>query len=321
MDDRQTIYDVIIIGGGPGGATAAMYAARADLKTLVLDKGVTAGALGMTGRIENYPGLPAVTGPELVAALRDQAAEFGATFAQGQVIGLDLEQNPKLVFTGDGHVYEAKTIILATGAMGRTSTVAGEAELTGRGVSYCATCDAAFYRGQTVAVVGATDQAVEEALFLTEFAEQVHLVSPQPSFRADAGLLTQVEQNAKIVQHKGYSLKRVLGEDNVTGIVLRSRSGEMTLPVTGVFLYLQGNKPVTDYLQDKLPTDADGYVLADPYTMETTIPGIYAIGDLIRGEVRQAVIAAAQGSIAAVQAEKFVRGRKQARHDWREGAA
>lgn len=321
MQQRPHAYDLVIIGGGPGGATAAMYGARANLRTLVLDKGVTAGALGMTGRIENYPGLPAMAGPELVATLRQQAADFGAEFAQGQVIGVSLEQHPKLVFTGDGQVYEAKAIILASGAMGRTSSVPGEAELTGRGVSYCATCDAAFYRGQTVAVIGATDQAVEEALFVAQFADQVHLISPQPAFRATDSLLSQVDQNGKIVQHKGYSLRRVMGEDSVTGIVLRSRDGELTLPVTGVFLYLHGNKPVTDFLGDMLATDDAGYVIVDPYTMATAIPGVYAVGDLIRGEVRQAVIAAAQGSIAAVQAEKFVRGRKQARHDWREGAA
>lgn len=321
MNRSENHYDLIIIGGGPGGATAAMYGARANLRTLVLDKGVTAGALGMTSMIENYPGLPAMTGPELVSTLRNQAARFGAEFAQAQVIGVELGQDPKLVFTGDGQMYAAKTVILASGAMGRTHTVPGEAELTGRGVSYCATCDAAFFRDQTVAVIGATDQAVEEALFVAQFAARVHLISPQAAFRADESLLSQVEQNGKIVQHVGYSLKRVLGEDTVTGVVLRGRNGEQTLTVTGVFLYLQGNKPVTEFLQGKLPVDADGYVLADPYTMETAIPGVFAIGDLVRGEVRQAVIAAAQGSIAAVQAEKFVRGRKQARHDWREGVA
>ena len=181
---KHNAYDVIVIGGGPAGTTAAIYTARANLRTLVIDKGLTAGALGITAKISNYPGVPGpISGARLVEIMREQAESFGATFMTDKVVGIDLTSEPKQVMAGTG-TFTAPAVILATGAMGRTSSVKGEAELLGRGVSYCATCDGAFFRDQDVAVIGNNDEAVEEALFLTKFARQIHLIAPTPSLKA-----------------------------------------------------------------------------------------------------------------------------------------
>ncbi|MEJ2749893.1 MAG: FAD-dependent oxidoreductase, partial [Anaerolineae bacterium] len=197
------MYDVIIIGGGPAGASAAIYTARADLRTLVIDKGLTAGALGITGKISNYPGVPGpVTGAELVEIMRQQAESFGAEFLTDKVVGLDITSDPKMVMAGTNS-FQTKAIILATGSMGRTNSVPGEAELLGRGVSYCATCDGAFFRNKPVAVIGNNDEAIEEALFLTKFASQVHLVVPTPALKARESLAAEVTHHSNVTVRLG----------------------------------------------------------------------------------------------------------------------
>jgi thioredoxin reductase (NADPH) len=311
----EQLYDVIVIGGGPGGATAALYAARADLKTLVLDKSLAAGALGMTTNVDNYPGLPNATGPEIVKAIRQQAESFGAEFRQEQVIGVSLQQDPKEVYTAAG-AYKGRVVILATGGMGRSNFVPGEEALVGRGVSYCATCDAAFFRGQPVAVVGNTEQAAEEALFLAKFASKVLLVHPGREPKGSPELLAELRANPKIEFVSG-RLLAVLGEHKVTGIQIAGEGGEQVLGVSGVFIFLQGNKPVTDYLMGSVPTTPEGWIQVNPETFETMVPGVYAIGDLLCKEVKQAVIAAAEGCQAAIHAEKQIRGRKKALRDWK----
>ena len=191
-------YDVVIIGGGPAGATAAMYAARASLRTLVLDKGLTAGALGITSKIANYPGiLGEISGAELLERMREQAESFGAQFMQDRVQGVDLLSDPKLIFANSG-TYTARAVIIATGSMGRGQRVKGEDELLGRGVSYCATCDAAFFRGQDVVVAGQSDEAVEEALFLTRFVRTVHLLSPTNELKAPAHLVEELTHKPNV---------------------------------------------------------------------------------------------------------------------------
>jgi thioredoxin reductase (NADPH) len=310
-------YDVIIIGGGPGGASAAIYTARADLKTLVIDKGLTAGALGITGKISNYPGVPGpVTGAELVEIMREQAESFGAEFLTDKVVGVDLKSEPKMVMAGTGAFY-AKVIILATGSMGRTNTVKGEEELLGRGVSYCATCDGAFFRDKTVAVIGNNDEALEETIFLTKFADSIHLVVPTPSFKAREVLTSEVEANSKITVYMGTRLKEINGNGTVQGIRVQPRGGEETeIPVSGAFVYLQGGKPITDYLMDQLETTPDGCLVVDN-ELQTAVPGVFAIGDLLCTHIKQAVIAASDGVIAAIAADKFIHGRKQVKTDWR----
>jgi thioredoxin reductase (NADPH) len=309
-------YDVIVIGGGPGGASAAIYTARADLKTLVIDKGLTAGALGITAKISNYPGVPgAVTGAELVEIMRAQAESFGAQFLTDKVVGVDLKSEPKMVMAGTG-VFYAKVIILATGSMGRTSSVKGEEEFLGRGVSYCATCDGAFFRNKTVAVIGNNDEALEETLFLTKFAEKIHLVVPTPALKAREVLTKEVEANAKIDIHMGTRLKEISGNGTVQSIRVQPRSGaETELPVSGAFVYLQGGKPITDYLMEQLPTSAEGCLVVDN-ELQTAVPGVFAIGDLLCTHIKQAVIAASDGVIAAIAADKYIHGRKQIKTDW-----
>ena len=309
-------YDVIIIGGGPGGASAAIYTARSDLRTLVIDKGLTAGALGITAKISNYPGVPGpVTGAELVEIMREQAESFGAMFLTDKVVGVDLDSEPKMIIGGTGN-YTAKVIILATGAMGRTSSVPGEVEFLGRGVSYCATCDGAFFRDQEVAVVGNNDEALEEALFLTKYVNKVNLIVPTPALKAREHLAEEALNNPKIELQLGTRLKGITGNGTVNGIDIHPRGGEKRhLRVTGAFVYLQGGKPITDYLMERLETTAEGCLAVDE-NLQTAVPGVFAIGDLICSHIKQAVVAASDGVIAAVAADKYINGRKTARQDW-----
>ncbi|GAB4477663.1 MAG: thioredoxin-disulfide reductase [Anaerolineae bacterium] len=312
----QPVYDVIIIGGGPAGASAAIYTARADLRTLVIDKGLTAGALGITAKISNYPGVPGpISGEELVKTMRQQAESFGAEFVTDKVVGVDLLADPKMVMGGLGS-YFARAVILATGSMGRTSSVPGEEELLGRGVSYCATCDGAFFRGREVAVVGNNDEALEEALFLTKFASTVHLIVPTPDLRASAEMATAVEAAPTIRVQMGTRLKEIVGSGKVEGVRIHPRDGEPTLlPVEGVFVYLQGNQPITDYLNGHIKTTPEGCLVVDNET-QTSIPGVFAVGDLLCDHIKQAVIAAADGVKAAIAVDKYLHGRQKTRVDW-----
>lgn len=310
-------YDVIIIGGGPGGTSAAIYTARAELRTLVLDKGLTAGALGITAKISNYPGVPGpISGADLVKIMRQQAESFGAEYLTDKVVGVDLNAEPKMVFAGP-HTYYTKTIILATGSMGRTNTTAGEEELLGRGVSYCATCDGAFFREKEVAVIGNNDEALEEALFLTKFASKIHLIVPTPELKATAELKEEAENHPAIALRTGVRLKEIVGEQQVSGVRVHPRDGEEeVIPVSGAFVYLQGGKPITDFLMGQLETAADGCLIVDK-NMQTAVPGVYAIGDLLCSHIKQAVLASADGVLAAIAADKHINGRKKARTDWK----
>jgi len=314
---EQELYDVIIIGGGPGGASAALYASRADLKTLVIDKGLTAGALGITAKISNYPGVPGpISGEDLVKIMRKQAESFGAEFMTDKVVGASLDGDVKMVFAGP-NTYKTKVIILATGSMGRTSVTKGEEELLGRGVSYCATCDGAFFREQEVAVIGNNDEALEEALFLTKFASKVHVVVPTPDIKASSDLIAEVEESDKIEVNLGTRLKEIIGEQQVSGIRIHPRTqSEYVLPVTGAFVYLQGGKPITDYLMEQLETEKDGCLVVGK-NMETAVPGVYAIGDLLCDHIKQAVLASADGVLAAIAADKYINQRSKARIDWK----
>lgn len=309
-------FDVIIVGGGPAGASAAIYTSRADLSTLVIDKGLTVGALGLTGKIANYPGVPGpVTGAELLTIMRGQAESFGARFVTDRVVGLELSGEQKTVFTNGGS-YEARAIIVATGSMGRAATVPGEERLLGKGVSYCATCDGAFFRGQPVAVVGNNDEALEEALFLTKFATEVHLLVQTAAFKASASLVQAIESARNVEVHFATRLVGIEGDQSVTGIRVASRNGaERDMGVNGVFVYLQGNRPITEYLMGQLDMTSEGCLKVDPQ-MQSSVPGVFAVGDLLCTHVKQAVIAAADGVVAAVTAEKYLNKRAKAKVDW-----
>jgi thioredoxin reductase (NADPH) len=312
----RTEYDLIIIGGGPAGSTAAIYGARAGLATLVIDKGLMAGALGLTGRIANYPGIPGeVGGAELVQGMRTQAESFGARFLNDKVQGIQPAGEKKTVYANSG-TYSAKALVIATGSMGRGQRAPGEERLLGRGVSYCATCDAAFFRGQEVAVAGNNDEAVEEALYMTRFAGRVHLLSPTPELNAPDQLKEEIASHAGVTVHPGAVLREVTGTDRVEGIRFSTREGlEQTLAVTGVFIYLQGGRPITDFLQGEIPTGDQGCLTVDR-EFQTGVPGVYAVGDVLCQHVKQAVVSAAEGAVAAMAAEKYLRRRKQIVVDW-----
>lgn len=313
---QEKIYDVVIVGGGPAGSSAALYTARAGLSTLVVDKGLTAGALGITSKIANYPGiLEPISGADLLDTMRKQAASYGTEYVSDKVIGVDLTSNPKQVFANNG-TYTAKAIILATGSMGRGQRVSGEDELLGHGVSYCATCDAAFFKGQQVVVAGSSDEAVEEALFLTRFVAKVYFLSPTPEIKAPQPLVDELTHNEKVQVFYGAAVKEVLGKDRVEGVRYAVRGeGEATLPASGAFIYLQGGKPISDFLVGQLELSPEGYVSVDN-EYQTTLPGVFAIGDLLAGHIKQAVISAAEGATAGIMTEKFLSGKKKATVDW-----
>lgn len=308
------LYDVIIIGGGPAGLSAAQYAARSNLKTIVLDKSSTAGALAFTSRIENYPGFPdPLSGKELLDIFRDQALRFGAEYAEAQVVGVRLDGEIKEVYTFD-NAYQGKTIIIATGSMGRKPAIKGEAEFLGKGVSYCAICDAAFFRGKTVSVIGDSEEAVKEAGMLTRFAETVYLISPSKKLKVDDDHPTLKIQNLKVLT--GLSVRSIEGSDVIERIRLADiEHKESELEVSGVFVYLHGSKPVVDFLGDSIEKSEEECIIANKM-METSIPGVFAAGDVACTEVRQVVIAASNGCIAALSAEKFIHHRKRRKFDW-----
>lgn len=308
--------DVLIIGGGPAGATAALYASRAQLSTVVVDKSLTSGALGMTGKVENFPGLPTSSGPEIVQAIRDQAHSFGAAFEKAQVNGV-MPMDDKFMVVTSTEDFEAKTIILATGSMERSKSVPGEDDFIGRGVSYCATCDAAFFKQKTVAVIGSNDQAVEEALFLTRFAKTVKLLFQSAELKAAQDLIEEAKENPQIELYPRTSMLSVHGEKKVTHVQIRREGEEQRMELDGVFIFLAGNKPAISFLNGLVETSESGCVLVNRDTHMTNVPGIFAVGDLLCSEVKQAVIACAEGCIAAVQADKFIRGRDKVKHDWK----
>ena len=318
IESNNQVYDVLIIGGGPAGATAAMYAARASLKVGVLDKGLTTGALGTTSKIANYPGLHGeVVGAELLQTMRDQALQFGAEFINDKAIGTDLSGQQKAVF-GNLGVYEARSIIIATGSMGRSNLIKGEAELLGRGVSYCAVCDAAFFKDKDVAVIGKSDEAVDEALYLARFAKTVHFFAPGKEINVSSEEYQRLHEAENISLHLGSIVKEIYGAEKVEGVRYLEREvgdSDQSLALSGVFVYLQGAKPITDFLQGQLEISDDGCVSVDREN-QTNIPGVYAIGDVICTHVKQAVIAAGDGAIAAIAAEKWLRGKTKARVDW-----
>jgi len=309
-------YDVLIIGGGPAGATAAIYTSRAGLKTLVIDKGLTAGALGITGKIANYPGiLEEVSGAELLERMRSQARSFGAVFVSDKVIGVDFLSEEKTVF-GNNDTYVARSVIIATGSMGRGTRVKGEDELLGHGVSYCATCDAAFFRNQEVVVAGNSDEAIEEGLFLTKFVSRVPFLSPTPELKAPQHLVDELFENPKVTLYKGASLREIVGQNRVEAVRFVQRGQpEHTLAVTGAFVYLQGGRPITDFLQGQLEISETGCLVVDR-EYQTAISHVFAVGDVLCNHVKQAVIAAAEGAVAGIAVEKVLHERKQMVVDW-----
>ena len=302
------IRDVIIIGSGPAGYTAALYAARAQLRPLVFEGAVTAGgALMNTTDVENFPGFPdGVLGPDLMDAMRKQAERFGAELIAEDVTGVDLAADPKRVIV-EGDVHLARTVIIATGSRYRELGVPGEKRLAGHGVSWCATCDGFFFRDTDIAVVGGGDSALEEATFLTRFARSVTLVHRRDALRASKIMQERAFANPKISIRWNSVVTEVLGESKVSGLRLRDTvtGEESTLPASGVFVAI-GHDPRSDLFTGQLPADPDGYLLVEQPSTRTAIPGVFACGDVVDRSYRQAVTAAGTGCAAALDAERYL---------------
>ncbi|KJR42611.1 thioredoxin-disulfide reductase [Candidatus Magnetoovum chiemensis] len=310
----DNLYDVIIIGGGPAGLSAAQYSARLNLKCIVLDKSATAGALAFTSKIENYPGiLEPLTGKELLDIFRKQAVDFGAEYKESQVIGVKIEADSKEVYTMD-NVYKTKTLIIATGAMGRKASIKGEAELLGKGVSYCAICDAAFYRKKPVCVIGDSEEAIKEADLLTRFTDKVTLITSSSKL-ADEHHPSIVDKKINVLLHT--KVLEIIGNEVVEKIRLENRDTKqiLELDMEGVFVYLHGNRPIVDFLNFVVDISDEECIMTNRM-METNIDGVYSAGDVSCTEVRQVVIAAANGCVAALSAEKYINHRKRRKLDW-----
>ncbi|OIN81831.1 thioredoxin-disulfide reductase [Mycobacterium malmoense] len=307
-DAPDTVHDVIIVGSGPAGYTAALYTARAQLAPLVFEGTSFGGALMTTTEVENYPGFRnGITGPELMDEMREQALRFGADLRMEDIESVSLAGPVKSVVTADGETHRARAVILAMGAAARYLQVPGEQELLGRGVSSCATCDGFFFRDQDIAVIGGGDSAMEEALFLTRFASSVTLVHRRGEFRASKIMLDRARNNDKIEFVTNATVVAVDGDATVTGLRLRDKvTGEETaLPVTGVFVAI-GHEPRSGLVRDVVDVDADGYVLVRGRTTSTSIDGVFAAGDLVDRTYRQAVTAAGSGCAAAIDAERWL---------------
>ena len=305
---HDTVHDVIVIGSGPAGYTAALYAARAQLAPLVFEGTSFGGALMTTTEVENYPGFrDGITGPELMDEMREQALRFGADLRMEDIESVSLEGPVKSVVTADGQTYRARAVILAMGAAARYLQVPGEQELLGRGVSSCATCDGFFFRDQDIAVIGGGDSAMEEALFLTRFARSVTLVHRRDEFRASKIMLNRARNNDKIKFITNHTVIAVDGEATVTGLRLRDTvtGKETTLAVTGVFVAI-GHEPRSSLVRDVIDIDPEGYVLVQGRTTSTSVVGVFAAGDLVDRTYRQAVTAAGSGCAAAIDAERWL---------------
>jgi thioredoxin reductase (NADPH) len=309
------VRNLIIIGSGPSGYTAALYAARANLNPLVIEGVQSGGALMTTTEVENFPGHPdGIMGPELMDAMRKQAERFGAEFVTDDVTRVDLTGGAepgaealKTVWVGETE-YFARAVILATGSAWRPLGVPGEQELLGHGVSSCATCDGFFFRGQHIIVVGGGDSAMEEATFLTRFAETVTIVHRRDSFRASKVMAARALSNDKISVEWNSVVEEVLGSDGkVVGARLRNvQTGETkVLDVTGVFVAI-GHDPRSELFRDQLDVDDEGYVRVDAPSTRTSVPGVFAAGDLVDHTYRQAITAAGTGCAAALDAERFI---------------
>ena len=299
-------YDVIIIGSGPAGLSAAIYSARGGLKTGIFEKALIGGQINVTDEVENYPGFEeALSGFELTEKMHKQAERFGAHFIDEEVTALGLEGLCKVIQAGD-QTYRAKSVIVCTGAHPRLLNVPGEEPFIGRGVSYCATCDGALYRDKVVAVVGGGDSAVEEGLFLTRFAKKVYVIHRRNELRAQKIIQERAFKNPKMEFIWNTVIQEIHGEAVVNGLELFNRETKQItmLPVDGVFIYV-GILPNCELLESRIALDSGGFVITDEY-MHTNVPGIYAAGDIRHTVLRQVVTATSDGAIAAWSAEKWI---------------
>jgi thioredoxin reductase (NADPH) len=311
LTETNDVRAMIIIGGGPAGYTAALYAARANLKPLVIEGFNWGGQLMITSDVENYPGYAdGVLGPEMMQEFRRQAERFGTDFVTDDVTKVDFSEQPYRVWVGDEE-YRAMTVIVATGATARQLGLESERRLQGRGVSYCATCDAAFFPDKHVVVVGGGDSAMEEATFLARFASKVTITHRRDEFRASQIMLERARANDKIDWVTNAVVDEVIGDDRVTGVRLRDVNTDETweLDADGLFAAI-GHDPNTALFLDQLDHDEAGYLITKPGSTETNIEGVFAVGDVQDHVYRQAVTAAGSGCMGALDAERYLAARE-----------
>lgn len=303
--------DVIIIGSGPAGYTAAIYTARAGMNPLLIASSVEAGGeLMKTTEVENFPGFPeGLQGPELMAHFQAQAERFGTEILLDDVVEVDLKGAVKIVKTGNGETFEAKTVILATGAAYRELGLPNEKELSGHGVSWCATCDGFFFRERTIAVVGGGDSAMEEANFLTRFASKVYLIHRRDSFKASKIMADRALNNPKIEVIWNTEIAALVGEGKLTGVTLRNTvdASESHLDLDGLFIAV-GNDPRVWLVEDQVALTPEKFIQVEGRSSKTSLPGVFAAGDVIDPTYRQAITAAASGCVAALDAEHYLQG-------------
>ncbi len=303
------IRDLIIVGSGPAGYTAAVYAARANLKPLLFEGSVTAGgALMNTTEVENFPGFPeGIMGPDLMDNLRQQAERFGAELVTEDITAMDLSGEIKSVTDPYGNEFRARAVILATGSGYRKLGLPDEDRLSGHGVSWCATCDGFFFREKDIAVVGGGDSAMEEATFLTRFARSVTVIVRRDELRASKIMAARAEKDPKITFAWNSEVSAIKGEKNVQGITLRDTvtGAERDLDLSGLFIAI-GHDPRSELLRHQVRLDEEGYVLTESKTTHTNLPGVFACGDLVDHTYRQAITAAGSGCAAALDAERFL---------------
>ena len=298
---------ILIIGSGPAGLTAAIYAARADLEPLMIEGFERGGQLMLTTDVENYPGFPdGIMGPELMESFRKQAERFGTRIVSSDVTKVDFSEQPFKVWVGEDR-YDAEAVIVATGASARWLDIPGEARLRGYGVSACATCDGFFFRDKSLVVIGGGDSAMEEAIFLTKFASSVTIIHRRDEFRASKIMVQRALEHEKIDVVWNTTVVEVLGDDLVDGVRLKNvQTGEeSTMEVDGFFLAI-GHDPNTTIFQDQLELDKAGYIVTQPPTAQTSVEGVFAAGDVVDHVYQQAVTAAGMGSAAALDAERWI---------------
>ena len=305
------VRDLIIIGGGPAGYTAALYAARANLEPVVIEGFQWGGQLMITSDVENYPGYAeGVLGPEMMKDFRRQAERFGAEFVSDDVTRVDFSEQPFRIWVGDEE-YRSEAVVIATGADARKLGLPSEQRLQARGVSYCAVCDAAFFREKEIVVVGGGDSAMEEAIFLTKFADKVTLVHRREEFRASQIMEDRARANDKIEFVTNAIVEEVLGENSVTGVTIRDvNTDEATeLPADGLFVAI-GHDPNTKLFAGQLELDDAGYIVTNPDSTQTSVEGVFAGGDVVDHTYRQAVTAAGMGCMTALDAERWLAARE-----------
>ncbi len=300
------MYDVVIIGAGPAGLTAGIYAARSGLKTVIIELAMPGGQAALTEKIENYPGFPGgIGGYELMNSFYQQALRFNAEFIFAEVKSLKLQEQIKEVILGEG-IISTRTIIIASGSQPRHLGVPGEDTFRGRGVSYCATCDGAFFKGKKVIVVGGGDAALKEGVYLTRFAEEVIIIHRRPEFRAAQIAVEQAQHNSKVRFELNYIIEEIFGADKLEGVRIRNviSSEIREIKADGVFVYV-GTEPNAGFIGKELAANEQGYLKTDA-ALQTNIPGVFAAGDIRDKLVRQVATAVGDGALAAVQAEKFI---------------